>query len=71
MEFTLEELYTKRKDRLMTVRAQEKTRRDCPIILLHLPMQTAVHLLSALKMILQSQELTTTTTMSMIYLEYP
>ena len=55
----------------MTVRAQKKDPKDCPIILLHLPMQTAVHLLSALKMILQSQELTTTTTMSMIYLEYP
>jgi len=40
----LEEHYTKRKDRLTTVRAQEKTRRDCSIILPHLPMQTAVHL---------------------------
>ncbi len=42
MEFTLEELYTKKKDRLTTVRAQEKIRKDCPIILSHLLMQTAV-----------------------------
>jgi len=44
MEFTLEELYEKGRDRLTTVRVQEKTRRDYPIILSHLPMQTAVRL---------------------------
>ncbi len=32
MEFTLEDLYTKKKGKLTTARAQGKIRKDCPII---------------------------------------